>query len=44
MVNYVQEGPGALSVSLGIAAATGLGLLAYTEVGLLSLLHTEFIF
>ncbi|CAL8123602.1 unnamed protein product [Prunus armeniaca] len=28
----VGEGSGALSVSLGIAAATGLGLLAYTEL------------
>lgn len=44
VVNYVQEGSGSLSVSLGIAAATGLGLLAFTEVGLISLLHTVFIF
>ncbi|KAM5555605.1 rhodanese-like domain-containing protein 4, chloroplastic [Rosa sericea] len=31
----VGEGSGALSVSLGIAAATGLGLLAFTEVRLI---------
>lgn len=38
----MQEGSGALSVSLGIAAVTGLGLLAFTEVRLISLLHIDF--
>lgn len=28
-----QEGSDAVSVALGVAAATGLSLLAYTEVG-----------
>lgn len=37
----MQEGSGALSVSLGIAAATGLGLFAFTEVGWIHLLHIE---
>lgn len=37
----MQEGSGALSVSLGIAAATGLGLFAFTEVGWIRLLHIE---
>lgn len=30
----IQEGSDAVSVALGVAAATGLSLLAYTEVGL----------
>lgn len=32
-INF-QEGSDAVSVALGVAAATGLSLLAYTEVGL----------
>lgn len=31
-INF-QEGSDAVSVALGVAAATGLSLLAYTEVG-----------
>lgn len=36
-INF-QEGSDAVSVALGVAAATGLSLLAYTEVGLMYLL------
>lgn len=37
MAINVQEGSDALSLTLGIAAATGLGLLAFSEVGLIML-------
>ena len=33
----LQEGSDALSLTLGVAAATGLGLLAFSEVGLIML-------
>ena len=37
MAINVQEGSDALSLTLGIAAATGLSLLAFSEVGLIML-------
>lgn len=37
MAINVQEGSDSLSLTLGIAAATGLGLLAFSEVGLIML-------
>jgi hypothetical protein len=37
MAINVQEGADAVSLTLGIAAAAGLGLLAFSEVGLMML-------
>jgi len=41
---FVQEGSGGLSVTLGLAAATGLGLLAFTEVRFLFLFSFLFFY
>jgi hypothetical protein len=37
MAINVQEGSDSVSLTLGIAAATGIGLLAFSEVGLMIL-------